>query len=134
MELLLNLIWITLAAGTFSIFLQRQRRLQPDGNSGPRCLLALACILLLLFPVVSASDDLHPTQVLLEDASRRIQHFAAPVQVTPSRSPMPLVPMLLAPLSLLAITVATPSTIAESNLFALDGHRISRSGRAPPLF
>jgi hypothetical protein len=134
MELLLNLIWITLAAGTFSIFIKRQQRLQSDGNPGPRCLLALACILLLLFPVVSVSDDLHPTQVLLEDANRRIQHFTAPVQPSPSRSSVPMLPALLALLSLLAITVSAPITNAESNAFALDGHRISRSGRAPPLF
>ncbi len=133
MELLLNLVWITLAAGTFSLCIKRQRRFQPDGSSA-RCLLALACILLLLFPVVSASDDLHPTQALLEDASRRIQHFAAPVQVPPGRPPMPMAPMLLALLSLLAITVAVPNINAESNALALDGHRILRSGRAPPLF
>jgi hypothetical protein len=133
MELLLNLVWITLAAGTFSLCIKRQRRLQPDG-SGARCLLALACILLLLFPVVSASDDLHPTQALLEDASRRIQHFAAPVQVSPGRSPLPMVPTLLALLSLLAITVTTSNTNAEPDTFALDGHWDLRSGRAPPLF
>ncbi len=134
MELLLNLIWISLAAGTFSIFLRRQRQLQPDGTSGPRCLLALACILLLLFPVVSASDDLHPTQAVLEDASRRIQHFAAPVQVVPGRFSIPMVPMLLALFSLLAMTVAIPNTNVELDAFTLDGHRILRSSRAPPLF
>jgi hypothetical protein len=37
--------------------------------SGLQCLLALACVLVLLFPVISATDDLHAMRAEMEDSA-----------------------------------------------------------------
>lgn len=63
MELLLNLIWVLLAVPAFWLWRRealpshRSRCLNPV-----RCVLALGFILLLLFPVISATDDLRAMQ------------------------------------------------------------------------
>jgi hypothetical protein len=70
MELLLNLLWLMLALPAILIL-----RRQPayGGNSGsiysPRAFVLLGCILVLLFPIVSATDDLHPIRAEIEESS-----------------------------------------------------------------
>ncbi len=74
MELLLNLIWVLLAVPAFWLWRRealpshRSRYLSPV-----RCVLALGFILLLLFPVISATDDLRAMQPETEEcpAGRR---------------------------------------------------------------
>lgn len=58
MELLLNLAWLLLALPAF--WLWRRSKNAPVGCrfSALQCLLALGCMLVILFPVVSATDDL----------------------------------------------------------------------------
>lgn len=79
MELLLNLAWVLLALPAYWLWLrnaeaQRGRRLTPL-----QCLLALACVLVLLFPVISASDDLHAMRAEMEDSAtkRAVRQAAA---------------------------------------------------------
>lgn len=81
MELLLNLLWVAMALAAFSVFM-RKRRADSFLAKVPhaKAALVLACVLVLLFPFVSASDDLHPTQAVLEDATKRIQHVVAHYQ------------------------------------------------------
>ena len=136
MELLLNLIWLALSMGAFVIFLRRRPRAGRDWQPHRRALLALACTLLLLFPVVSASDDLHPTQALLEDATRRIQQFASPLQLAHSGSVIPLWPMLPALALALGFALATwqPWRPQELPTAARRGYSRALGGRAPPLF
>ena len=64
-ELLLNLLWLLL--GLPAMWLWRQaRRGQPGFNSW-RGLLMLGCVLILLFPIVSASDDLQAMRTEAEE-------------------------------------------------------------------
>jgi len=69
MELLLNLIWVLLAVPAFwvwrreAVHSRRSRFLSPV-----RCVFALAFILLLLFPVISATDDLRAMQPETEES------------------------------------------------------------------
>ena len=58
MELLLNLAWLLLALPAF--WLWRRSKNAPVGYRfrALQCLLALGCMLVILFPVVSATDDL----------------------------------------------------------------------------
>lgn len=136
MELLLNLIWLALGIGAFVIFLRRRPRSGLDQQPRRRALLALACALLLLFPVVSASDDLHPSQALLEDATRRIQQFSSPLQLSHSGSVIPLWPILPALALALGFALAAwqPWRPLELPTEARRGYRRSLRGRAPPLF
>jgi hypothetical protein len=70
MELLLNLLWIVVAVG-LTAFLLRHRRALVSGYSWGAVLGAALLIAVLLFPAISASDDLHSDLFLFEDASRR---------------------------------------------------------------
>jgi hypothetical protein len=64
MELLLNLAWLMLALPAYCLW-----RRDASKVSSLQCLLALACALVLLFPVISASDDLHAMRAEMEDSS-----------------------------------------------------------------
>jgi hypothetical protein len=73
MELLLNLAWLLLALP--ACWLWRDARTAPAGRkfTSFQCLLAIGCILVILFPVVSATDDLRAMRTEMEEspASKR---------------------------------------------------------------
>jgi hypothetical protein len=72
MELSLNICWLLLMAPALCWWI-RNRRVSRDRFS----LVALACLLFLLFPVISASDDLHAMRPEIEDSStnkRSLRH------------------------------------------------------------
>src|SRR5271168_4454934 len=88
MELLLNLLWLTLAIPAIWLWLRQSvpgKRIRLVG--GISAMILLGCVLLLLFPVVSASDDLHAMRPEIEEScpSKRIvkqastQHSRIPV-------------------------------------------------------
>lgn len=129
MELLLNLIWIALAIGSFVIFMLRQR--SRHGRAQWTSVFALACILLVLFPIISASDDLHPSQALMEDATRRVLHFASSPH-SPAGSSVPIsLPVALLGF-LFALTCWRTMIHLESKVRVLEGHSYSRQVRGPP--
>ncbi|HLW86013.1 MAG TPA: hypothetical protein VKR60_12420 [Candidatus Sulfotelmatobacter sp.] len=69
MELLLNLAWILLALPAYWLW-RRSFATRAQGRLGSmQCLLALGCLLVLLFPVVSATDDLHAMRAEMEESS-----------------------------------------------------------------
>jgi len=72
MELFLNVAWLMLALPAIWIW-RRDADCIHLARSFGRALpfLILGCILLLLFPVVSATDDLHPMQADIEESSQR---------------------------------------------------------------
>src|SRR5215469_13980099 len=68
MELLLNLLWLLLVMPAF--WLWRYSRTAPlrRAASPLHCLLALGCLLVILFPVISATDDLHAMRAEMEES------------------------------------------------------------------
>lgn len=66
MELTLNLVWLTLVAAMISLWLLRAPR---RGHSLRLQWAALAMLALILFPVVSLTDDLQTAQNVVEDES-----------------------------------------------------------------
>lgn len=70
MELSLNLVWV-LVAGGLTVSLLRHGRGRASGHSWASVLISALFIGVLLFPAISASDDLHSDLFLFEDASRR---------------------------------------------------------------
>lgn len=115
-------------------FLRRSGESRPSRQpSTGRALLALGCLLVLLFPVVSASDDLHPTQALLEDATKRVQQLAAPLHNGPGSSPAGMMPTLLTLFLLclyLAVSLGSPAVLVSR---PLDGCHLTLDGRSPPV-
>ena len=73
MELLLNLAWLLLVLPAY--WLWRSARSVPAARKfhSLQCLLALACMLVILFPVISATDDLCAMRSEMEEspASKR---------------------------------------------------------------
>jgi len=135
MELLLNLFWFALGVGGFAGLARTQRafarncplRSEPD----VKALLALSCVLVLLFPIISASDDLHPSQALLEDATKRVQQRIGPLDV-PGHGPAALVPVVFivsAWCGLSPLGKFQPAAIPDRVLYR--GHRLD-DGRSPP--
>jgi len=70
MELLLNFLWLTVALAALLVC---QRQSGFWRSAGKRChsrsFVLLGCLLALLFPVVSASDDLHPISAEIEESA-----------------------------------------------------------------
>jgi hypothetical protein len=106
MEVFLNSIWLVLAISAF-LFWQAEREPERREHNGRFRFLALACALVLLFPVISLTDDLHAEQAAMEDSSRSVMKARNRVQgcLRASRS-----------LFLAAVTHA-PSSTAPLHLF-----------------
>jgi hypothetical protein len=71
MELTLNLAWLILTLATFVLFRRRllgSWRSPRPGVSKWNCLVALCCVLVILFFVISVTDDLHDAQVFSEES------------------------------------------------------------------
>jgi hypothetical protein len=66
MELLLNLAWLLLALPAY--WLWRDSRTVSRKFRPSHSLLALACMLVVLFPVISATDDLHAMRAEMEES------------------------------------------------------------------
>ncbi|MFZ0953658.1 MAG: hypothetical protein WAN17_15405 [Candidatus Sulfotelmatobacter sp.] len=69
MELLLNLAWLLLALPAYWLWRRDAGLRAARWVTSLQCLLALGCVLVLLFPVISASDDLHAMRAEMEDSS-----------------------------------------------------------------
>ena len=133
MELLLNLVWVALALVALWAFLRQRRSCEWTARIPClKALLAIACVLVLLFPVVSASDDLHPTQAVLEDASKRIHQMAAWSQHVQGDTPDVGLPLLLA-LCLFSSLLLVQWRRSDTQIArVIVRERIPRAGRSPP--
>jgi hypothetical protein len=63
LELLLNLCWFLLIGPGVYLWLRQRRQAKPVLQFS----IALACLLFLLFPVISATDDLHAMRQEMEE-------------------------------------------------------------------
>lgn len=126
MELLLNLFWLLLVVPT--CYCWARRRYHTKALS----LVTFACLLALLFPVISASDDLHVMRQEMEEHSRRTLKQAVVTEDSAhdrfSAPPVQLTHAFAVPTSyhcqgyVIAIHVHTPSTVTPK----------LPVGRAPP--
>ena len=132
MELLLNLLWLFLVMPAF--WLWRYSRTAPERRAASplRCLLALACLLVILFPVISATDDLHAMRAEMEEspASKRSVGHSSGDKSSPSHS-------LLQPALIVAVKVSFAPELAwyqaPPALTSIAGSPvIVRAPRAPP--
>jgi hypothetical protein len=120
METVLNLAWALLAALMFCLWLRFSTRNGPNRQvDSPRMqFVALAVLILLLFPVISVTDDLQAVQNPAEtDSCQRRDHVcSAPHYVFPVVAGLPL--PAFAGLSFAyrrLVAPGTPSTTAVAN-------------------
>ncbi len=132
MELLLNLVWVAIVLVAFSAFV-RKRRADAHLAQLPyaKAALVLACVLVLLFPFVSASDDLHPTQAVLEDATKRIQHVVAHYQHQ-AGSFDSMLPALLALYLMFALVALCARRPIACQVRVIHRESTPHDGRSPP--
>ena len=130
MELLLNLIWLLLIVPAFLLW-RSSRQARGVDRSG-FSLLALGCVLALLFPVVSASDDMQAMRPEIEEAGGRDalsnSHHSrfAPTDSSSNSATLPPAPTAQPEFRIWG--VVTP-IVASSPA----GHATAtRAGRAPP--
>jgi len=118
MELLLNLAWLFLAVPAFWLWHGSRTSSQIRKFTALQCVLALGCMLVILFPVVSATDDLRAMRNEMEEspASKRTIRLASNDKALACRWQNP--PALAA--------------TAKSVLSAPVVPAIERASRAPP--
>ena len=71
MELLLNLLWLLLAVPAIWVWRESRYVQSHPIRQSRQCVLILGCLLVMLFPVVSASDDLQAMRPEIEETATR---------------------------------------------------------------
>jgi len=71
MELFLNLLWLLLAVPAVWVWHTARCRHVGSAWQSRQCVLVLGCLLTMLFPVVSASDDLQAMRPEIEESANR---------------------------------------------------------------
>jgi hypothetical protein len=136
MELLLNLLWLTLALPAAWMWRHKSvcaTRCQRFDRIRP--FLLFTCVLMLLFPVVSATDDLHAMQQEMEESSpskRMIKQAVDDRSVAGLSSPGAL-PALIFPLSFGPSDEACGQVLLVSVVLPQPAHSRERASRAPPF-
>jgi hypothetical protein len=131
MELLLNLTWLLLALPAYLLW-RDCRSTNARRFTAVQCLLALGCMLVILFPVISATDDLRAMRAEMEESpiSKRSIGQSSGERLSASRSQAQPALAVTAYSPVLfeqgwhvvtAVLLATPASPA-----------FVRSGRAPP--
>jgi hypothetical protein len=139
MELTLNLVWVCVAiAGILAQIVMLSRAAVPSDRQGSnwRKIVAMVCVLVILFFVISMTDDLHDQALLLEEpklsqveAGPGTRAHSAPARLVHAdfllfHFPEPLSPSMPALRRLMEHPAFLFAAAAESE---------SLCGRAPPL-
>jgi len=132
MELLLNLVWMLMALPAWWLWRQHAKK-QTPGFSRYQCLWALTCLVVLLFPVISASDDLSAVRTEMEESGPG----AASVRAAEAGKSTPALKgqQSAAVASAGPVFTAGPSRWREPDFYSdsrLVSPRIEHGGRAPP--
>jgi hypothetical protein len=132
MELLLNLAWLLLALPAFWL-LQRSTATSTGRKfTALQCILALGCILVILFPVVSATDDLRVMRNEMEESpasKRNIRHSSNDkTSAWQGQSP----PALAAKTNFPVEIDRRWQPLTATSSYMPSAPTIRRSGRSPP--
>ena len=139
MELTLNLVWVCVAiAGILAQIVMLSRASAPAGRQANnwRKIVAMVCALVILFFVISMTDDLHDQALLLEErklsrvtgSTGTRAHSASP-RYAPADFLVFHLPMPLSPPQPAVRRLVEPAEF----LFAARFESESLSGRAPPV-
>ena len=133
MEGILNLLWLLVAVSTLGLWFVRTGSHRITQRYLLTQAVALGCALALLFPVISVTDDLHPSIVALEASGKR--RNCQIVSGERRHSPAPTLPAMLGSLTGSALVVPGSRFVGTVFLHApsysfLGG--LTLSGRSPP--
>jgi len=134
MELLLNLFWLLLAMPAYWLWRYSRIAAQRRQFHALQCFLALGCLLVILFPVVSASDDMRAMRAEMDESSSK-KSICQAVGDKQSSSKWQAQPAALASASASCgfgelAWHWVPASVSSSS----SARVIARSDRAPPRF
>lgn len=140
MELLLNATWLALAVTLMLMWRLRwlpQLRECPAERRKWQSLVGLICVLALLFPAISLTDDLHPTEFTLTDMKSLYAVAYSHDSVGPAPQPHSPLQGFSGIIHVSRFRIALEpddlSSVVCGEVFALhDSNRARISGRAPP--
>jgi hypothetical protein len=135
MELLLNLAWVLLALPAYWLWRRDAGARVARRISALQCLLALGCVLVLLFPVISASDDLHAMRAEMEESasSKRTVRQAGSDKNSAWVNRLQGPPALEASAAWQVIPEVGRLEVSVLGLAPLLRPRVFHAGRAPPF-
>jgi hypothetical protein len=135
MELFLNLAWVLLALPAYLVWRRNAGMRERGGASSLQCLLALGCTLVLLFPVISATDDLHAMRAEMEDSaiSKRTVRQAGTDKNSASVKRLQGPPAAIANASWVAAPALGRLEVSVVRLSLQAATHILHAGRAPPF-
>ncbi len=128
MELLLNIVWLVIAMG-LAIGLSLHHRIRTNKPSTFVVVVAIACTILLLFPAISLSDDLHSVTDAMEDSARKCVSIGSLVQ-PPAVPVAALYAQIHFEVALQPLPFWLRSVTPQQCM--LDGYSSPICGRAPP--
>jgi hypothetical protein len=135
MELLLNLAWVLLALPAYWLW-RREAESRPSCRvSSLQCSLALGCVLVLLFPVISASDDLHAMRSEMEESatSKRAVRAAASEKNSAGVNRLQGPPALVASAAWVVAPEVGLLKFSVASVVLLTTPGVVYAGRAPPV-
>jgi len=140
MELALNLIWVCVALSGCALLAVNLSRAsgRPAGRpSNQQKIIAMGCALIILFFVISMTDDLHDQEILAEESkSLRVMTGTGSTSLTTAHSATIPAYLLFFGWARTSLSFALPSArrLLEPLEFPLTAAVCSRSlrGRAPP--
>lgn len=135
MELLLNLAWLLLALPACWLWRRTRRSCAGRDSGSLQCLLALACALVVLFPVISATDDLRAMRTEMEETPASKRNLRQAVQDKGSPWNGGIESQTAVPVAFISMTPgAEHAELAVSPSFTLIAlPSIHHAGRAPPV-
>lgn len=130
MEFLLNLVWLLLALPASWLWLRSARARESFSSS--QCLLALSCALVILFPVISATDDLRAMRAVMEESpasKRNLRHVSTEKSSGNGRLHPPPAILHAEIFFSLRTGFAMPQPLPK---FSFSSTRLLHTGRSPP--
>lgn len=134
MEHFLNCCWLLLFVPAFWMWRRRRLCVRYKRNRSMSCLVSLVCVVFLLFPVISASDDLHAMRPEMEESSssKRTLRQAPDQRTSAQFHPAPLAARLT-PAFTLSIPDPTSSCSPQRQVLVFASAALSvLPSRAPP--
>lgn len=135
MELLLNLAWMLLALPALWLWRQDTGARAARRVTSLQCLLALGCALVLLFPVISASDDLHAMRAEIEESatSKRTMRHVAGDKTSAWTNRWQSPPVAMASAQWIPVPQVGQLEVSIIRVIPLARVCTTHPGRAPPL-
>lgn len=139
MELTLNLVWLGVAIAAVLVLMaslsSNGARLR-EPASYVRKVIAMGCALVILFFVISMTDDLHDQQVMIEE--KQVSRIAASTEAAPntdSAKPTPIGFFVFSPPPAFSLSTFAVRRGIETSVFRLPAavERVTLCGRAPPV-